>query len=519
MSRINTNVSSQIAQRILGQNNKTLNTTLERLSTGLRVNRGKDDPAGLIASENLRGEKTALSAAISNAERTDQLANIAEGGLQEVSNLLTDLQGLITSTANNAGLSAEEKQANQLQIDSILQTIDRVADATNFQGVKLLNGNFDFRTSAVAGGVSAFRVNGAKIATNSYTDVQALITGSAQKGTLFLSTGASLNLGGNTGQFTIEIAGAGGSRQLSFASGTARQSIIDAVNSFKDITGVTASTTTADNGGIVLRSTEYGSDNFVSVKVINAAGISGTGVGVFTANATDAETAVSSNTISFTSTTANNGVRDAGKDVLATINGVAATTRGRTARINTDFLDVELTFNASTATRASTLGNNRAFYITGGGAEFQLAGRVNIAGKVALGIQDISARKLGGQELDPKNTGSTAFYYLNDLASGKNLNVVDGNLSDAQKVVSESIRQISSLRGRLGAFQKNTVGATIRSLNVSLENSAAAESVIRDADFATETAQLTRGQILASASTNVLGIANQAPQSALQLLR
>jgi flagellin len=519
MSRINTNVSSQIAQRILGSNNKSLNTTLERLSTGLRINRGKDDPAGLIASENLRGEKTSLNSAISNAERTDQLVNIAEGGLQEVSNLLTDLQGLITATANNAGLSAEEKQANQLQIDSILQTIDRVADATNFQGVKLLNGNFDFRTSAVAGGVSAFRVNGAKIAKSSFTDVQALITGSAQRGTLYLSTGGSLNLNGNSGQFTVEIAGALGSRQLSFASGTSRSSIVDAINSFKDITGLTASSTAANAGGIVLRSTEYGSDQFVSVKIVNAAGITGTGVGVFNAQAGNAEAADTATTIGFTSTTANNGVRDAGKDVVATINGVAATTRGRTARINTDFLDVELTFNAATATRASTLSNNRAFYITGGGAEFQLAGRVNIAGKVALGIQDVTARKLGGTELDPTNSGSTSFYYLSDLSSGKKLNVVDGNIADAQKVVAESIRNISSLRGRLGAFQKNTVGATIRSLNVSLENSAAAESVIRDADFASETAALTRGQILASASTNVLALANQAPQSALQLLR
>ncbi|MFN5959295.1 MAG: flagellin, partial [Planctomyces sp.] len=92
MSRINTNPASLIAQRNLSANNGSLNTTLERLSTGLRINRGKDDPAGLIASENLRAEKGALASAIGNAERTDQLVNIAEGGLQEVSNLLTDLR-------------------------------------------------------------------------------------------------------------------------------------------------------------------------------------------------------------------------------------------------------------------------------------------------------------------------------------------------------------------------------------------------------------------------------------------
>ncbi|RMD64654.1 MAG: flagellin, partial [Planctomycetota bacterium] len=138
MSRINTNVQSLIAQRVLNQNNRSLSTSLERLSTGLRINRGADDPAGLIASENLRAEKSALSSAISNTERAEQVINIAEGGLQEVSGLLNELQGLVTATANDAGLSSEEKKANQLQIDSILQTIDRLANSTSFQGTKLL---------------------------------------------------------------------------------------------------------------------------------------------------------------------------------------------------------------------------------------------------------------------------------------------------------------------------------------------------------------------------------------------
>ena len=125
MSRINTNVQSLVAQRVLGQNQYGLRNSLERLSTGLKINRGKDDPAGLIASENLRSELKATNAAIDNANRADQVVNIAEGGLQEVSGLLTELQGLVTASASKAGLSASEKSANQLQIDSILQTIDR----------------------------------------------------------------------------------------------------------------------------------------------------------------------------------------------------------------------------------------------------------------------------------------------------------------------------------------------------------------------------------------------------------
>src|SRR5690606_12235821 len=121
---------------------------------------------------NLRAEKASLSAAIKNAERADQVANIAEGGLNEVSGLLTELQGLLTSTANDAGLSAEEKEANQLQIDSILQTIDRVSSATSFQGKKLLNGNLDYTTTNIDSEVAGFKVNGAKLGFGETRDVE-----------------------------------------------------------------------------------------------------------------------------------------------------------------------------------------------------------------------------------------------------------------------------------------------------------------------------------------------------------
>jgi flagellin len=502
MSRINTNVQSLIGQRVLNQNNIGLNQSLERLSTGLRINRGKDDPAGLIASENLRSEKSALGAAIGNAERADQVANIAEGGLQEVSNLLTELQGLITATANTAGLSESEKEANQLQIDSILQTIDRIADATSFQGNKLLNGRLDFNTTNVAAGVTDFAVNGAKLTKGQNLAVKAVVTTSAQQAGLFLSTGGALNLNGGTNSaFTFEVSGELGSRELSFASGTTVADIVAAINTFTDVTGVQA---VASGTGFVVNSTEFGSDSFAAVKVVNAADIQGTGVGVFQLTPTDFNTALTTAT-TFGSSAAANGVRDDGQDVSATINGIAATSDGRTASINTDFLNVSVSLDTTTS---QTLGTVNAFTVTGGGGDFQLASQVDIAGKVSIGIKDVSTRKLGDS-----NVG-----FLDDLASGKSFNVVDGNLTAAQKVVNESIDQISSLRGRLGAFQKNTVGATIRSLGISLENTAAAESVIRDADFATETAALTRSQILSTAATNVLSLANTQPQSALSLL-
>ena len=95
MSRINTNINSLIAQRILGQQNFRLTKSLERLSTGLAINRGSDNPAGLIASEKLRADKVSLASALDNPERADQIVNIADGGLQEISTLLIEIQSLV----------------------------------------------------------------------------------------------------------------------------------------------------------------------------------------------------------------------------------------------------------------------------------------------------------------------------------------------------------------------------------------------------------------------------------------
>lgn len=502
MSRINTNVNSLLAQRILGQQNNSLNKSLERLSTGFRINRGADDPAGLIASENLRSEKASITAAISNAERADQVVNIAEGGLQEINSLLLEVQGLVGASANEAGLSAEEKEANQLQIDSILQTIDRIASATSFQGTKLLNGTFDFTTSAQATTVSDFTINAAKLETGDHRDVKAIITQSAQHGAIFLSTDGALSLDDDSdSRLTLEIAGSLGSREFEFASGATAADIVTSINSFKTITGVSAST---GGTGVQLTSTEFGSDEFVSVKVDSAPGLGGL-TGLYFSSATDEGTVstVAANRTTFAAAT--DTIRDNGQDVGAVINGINAISDGKTVRVVSDFLDVSLDLTDAGAT---TIGSIDAFTITGGGAKFNLGPNVDIQNQVSIGIGNVAAR----------NLGSLANGYLDDLGSSKVANVEDGSLETAQKIVNDAISQVSSLRGRLGAFQKNIVGATIRSLGVALENTSAAESSIRDTDFATETAELTRSQILVNAATNVLAISNSQPQSVLSLL-
>lgn len=507
MSRINTNVSSLLAQRILGQNNQGLVKSLERLSTGLSINRGADNPAGLIASENLRSELTSIDAAIGNAERADQVINIAEGGLQEINALLLEVQGLVTATANDAGLSREEREANQLQVDSILQTIDRLANTTSFQGVKLLNGTFDFNITSQHANVDEFAINAAKLEFGDTRTVQVSVTGSAQHAGLFLSAGgSSINLSAAGNRLIFELAGAEGSREFTFASGTSLSDAATQINTFKSITGVSA---TASGNGIVLKSIEFGSEKFVSVKVVSDGGINdvasgaGVGAGIYSLSALNENSADNTTQTSFVSAT--NAIRDEGQDVSATINAIDATSDGKAVRINTDFLD--LSINLST-TGAQTRSTFDAFVIENGGAKFMLGPDVNISNQVSIGVQNVASR----------NLGSLTTGFLDDLGSGNSRNLVNGNLEEGQKIVNEAINEISSLRGRLGAFQANIVQATIRSLGVSFENTSAAESTIRDTDFAAETAELTRSQILVNAATQSLGIANANPQAVLSLL-
>lgn len=514
MTRINTNVQSMLAQRVLGANNQNLATSLERLSTGLRINRGKDDPAGLIASQNLRAEQAGIGAAIKNAERADQVVNIAEGGLNEVSALLTELQSLVTTTANTAGLSDEEKEANQLQIDSILQTIDRVASATSFQGTKLLNGSLDYSVSNVDSQVESFKVNGAKLEFGDTLDVEVSVTQSAQVGGFFVQFGAgALDLTNADSQLVIEVAGSKGSRELSFSSGATVTAIVDTINTFKDVTGVEATISGTDN--LRLTSVDRGGDEFVTLRVLDDGGQTAGGV-VALDTASELTATIASN-VNWNDNGLGNGLTDKGQDVEAFINGQKATTKGTVARVNTDFLDVEVDLkwtsgSASGGGVGKVGGANPTFTITGGGADFQLAGNVDIAGKVSLGIGNVAVREIG-KVVDGSNS-----YFLSDLGSGRDLNVVDGDLANAQKAITEAIRDVSGMRGRLGAFQQNTIGATIRSLGVTLENTAAAESVVRDADFAAETAGLTRNQILSQSAGQILSLANSQPQSALALL-
>ena len=483
-----------LAQRVLGNQTRGLTTSLERLSTGFRINRGADDPAGLIASENLRSDKAAIGAAIKNAQRAEQVVNVAEGGLQEINNLLVELQGLVGESANNSGLSVEEKEANQLQIDSILQTIDRVANSTTFNGQNLLNGQLDYQIDSTPAGIDNIQVNSAKLSdSGDPLSINVDVVSRAWQGAVGIQTSA-ITAGSavsDAGSITIEVVGNNGSQQFTFASGTTGSNIVSAINTFSEATGVVASSIDAD--GIILRSTEYGEDGFVTAKVLNG---SATDSDIISAVNGDQDALTGGGVSQLTGE---------GINAALLINGQQATTNGLTARVSSDGFDVTVTLDGASALNADN--QSASFNITGGGADFSISPKVNLAGRASIGIGSVTSGNLGGV------AGA-----LSDLKSGGSSNVVSGNLTKAQEILDQASKQVSGLRGRLGAFQKNTLGATINNLGVTLENTAAAESSIRDTDFASETATLTRQQIISQAATQSLSIANSQPQSVLALL-
>ena len=180
MTRINTNVSSLVAQNRLQSSNADLQTALTRLSTGLRINSGADDPAGLIASEALRSEVTSLGKAISNTRRASQIISTADSSLGQVSNLLNDIRGLVVEAANSGALSDDEIAANQLQIDSSLEAINRIAQTTTFQGRKLLDGSLDFVSGANAiASVRDAKLDQANLGATGQIDVEVVIEAAA----------------------------------------------------------------------------------------------------------------------------------------------------------------------------------------------------------------------------------------------------------------------------------------------------------------------------------------------------
>ncbi|MDB5355897.1 MAG: fliC [Phycisphaerales bacterium] len=421
MSRINTNISSLQAVHSLTANQNELAMRLQRLSTGLQFNTAKDNPAGLIASESLRSEIAGINQALDNSQRAGNVINTAEGSLNEVSALLLQVQGLTNQAANSGALSPDEIKANQLQVDAILNSINRISNTTQFNGVKLLNGSLDYTTSSVNNAnISGVNINAAKIPDNGNVNIAVQVLASAKLGTItFAASGIAAT------PTTIEIAGNLGTEQLSFAASAHNSAIAVAINQLRSSTGVSA--IVQPGGSLKLNTIAYGSKDFVSVKTIS---------GTFTVSSQKAN----------------------GADAKVNINGNAASVDGLSASVRTGDLDINVNLTAAFAQNVATGTTN--FYITGGGARFQLGSEVNRNGQEQIGISAISTGGLG----------NAVDGFLSSVASGGPNSLVSGNTIQAQTILTAAISQIATLRGRLGAFQKDILDTNTSSLNVALEN-------------------------------------------------
>ena len=475
MTRINTNIQSLYAQQGLANSHMALNTSLQRLSTGLRINSGADDPAGLVASQGLKSEMSGISQAINNSQQANNVIATADGALGEVSSLLQTIVGLVDQAANSGAMSAGEIAANQLQVDSAIQTITRISDTTEFDGQHLIDGTLDYLTSGVdTNAVQALQISQANLGANPNMPVQVNVLTSARTANLeFVGSSIAQSV-------TIQVQGNTGTTSLSFVSGTKASAIAFAINTNSDATGVTAKMNNTGNAasGISFESAGYGSANYVSVTAQ-------TGTFATVNSKNQAET------------------RGAGVDAVATINGQKVVGDGLELKLDTGTLNLDMTLN-------KTFGAGKTnFAVTGGGAMFQLGPQVTSNQQVSIGIQSVAADKLGNGNLG----------FLSDIATGGSASLVTGQAGKASQIVEEAIKQVADLAGRLGAFQTDTLNTNVTSLNVALENVTSSESSIADTDFAAETAALSRAQILVQAGTSVLSTANSTPQTVLKLLQ
>ena len=469
------NVASLNAQHNLTRANERLTTSVERLSSGLKINRGADGPAALVISEKQRAQIAGLEKAIENSEKAVSLVQTAEGALGEINALLVKVRSLAVDSANTGINDADALAANQAEITNALDTINRVANNTQFLTKKLFEGSSE--TTGVADDADVTVLDSTSETLPGTYAVE--ITQGAVRANIRNYGLQTQPLGQNE---TLTINGV----DVSLTAGLNHGEVLDRINEFTDQTGVRAF---GNNGDTYLYSVEFGSS--ATISVISDVAFSGS-------NTTGFDTSLRT---------------DTGVDITGTIGGDAATGIGNTLTSTAgDSQDLSLEFAANTlyapiytdsgsqgSVTVSETDTSEAFH-------FQIGANTNQTAEIQIG--NVNASSLG------KGVSGNQFRNLNEIdvtsATGA---------QDALAVVDDAIDDITNLRGKLGAFQSNTLTATANNLRTTLENTVNAESVIRDTDFAAEIANFTQQQVLVQAGTSVLGNANQLPQLVLSLLQ
>ena len=491
-STINTNVNSLTAQRNLSMSQSSLSTSMQRLSSGLRINSAKDDAAGLAISDRFTAQIRGLNQAARNANDAISLSQTAEGALGSITNNLQRIRELAVQSANGTN-SASDRAAIQNEVKQLSDEIGRVAAATQFNGTNLLDGtlsNTSFQVGANAGQTIAFSVGSAKA-----TDIGSnQIVGQTATGSISAAVAGTTN--NSTAQTTLQISAQGvTTAAIATTAKDTGKTIAAAINAATPSTGVTAkAVTTATISGVGLGAATFtltsgGNNGAVNAAVSIAATITDTkdlsalAVAVNAQSSTTGITAVSdkNGNLVLTDTTGND-INVSTTDVAVGVGMVAAKLAG-------------------TETTGVTIGAAGATSVTVGAA-------VTLSSKAGFTV-------LAATGTDLFATGSSAST-INSVANVDVSTVTGAN--NALETVDAALANISDQRAKLGAVQ-NRFESTVTNLQTSSENLSASRSRIQDADFAAETANLSRSQILQQAGTAMVAQANQLPQGVLALLR
>ena len=516
--RINHNIAAANGHRNMAKNDAAVSKSLERLSSGLRINRAADDAAGLIISEQMRSQLTGLNQAINNSEQAVTMIQTAEGALDEVSTLLNKARSLAIHAANEGINSTDQLVADQSELDNIIESVDRIAANTQFGNKKLLDGSLSTATpnnSAIAsvklGGDYTSALNNGTASKGYHTlaitqaATQSNIIISMSGGDLDIFSAGSLSAAVATDTvnkgFSLNINGA----VLSVSSGTTKGQILQQLNSIGNQIGFTAATevgSTSGEGNITLVARDYGSSFKFDVQYAGGA----TGATVIQTDSVA--------TVGFDAT-ATLFIYTGEAGLNSTANTGSATTIDFKADSSAGFpggVGLRMVSSGgSTIVLSTSIGSGTviqgAINGSSSGATFQIGANVNQTATVQLNSTRTDLLGIGGSGL------------YNSLGQLKGTGLVSGNAQEALKVIDKSIDDITKIRGNLGAFQSNTLETSLSSLRVTQENLTSAESTIRDVDFAQESANFTKNNILVQASTAMLAQANQLPQQVLKLLQ
>ncbi|APV51415.1 flagellin [Betaproteobacteria bacterium GR16-43] len=491
---INTNVASLNAQRNLNTSQSALAVSLQRLSSGLRINSAKDDAAGLAISERMTTQIKGLNQAVRNANDGVSLAQTAEGALSQSGQLLQRMRELAIQSANSTN-SASDRSAIQSEVNQIKDELNRVASTTTFNGLKILDGSFQNQGFQV--GANANQTIGVSIAGVAATDLANYsvsgVSTSANQGTGQAAAAAAALPGANViAAQTLTISGAKGTSTVAVTAGNSAYTVATNVNAASGTTGVTAK---ANNEATI-------------------AGLSAAGTVTLTLGSGSSTSTISA----AVSTTDLSALAKAINNVTGTTGITAEATGGSLKLKQADGKDINIAnFDHSTASATATvtgLGADAVTLTQGAADSTVVAGSVTFSSSDTYSVSS-SVANTAGSIVDV--AASTSVASTANLVSAIDVGTIAGAQS-AIDVLDSALAKVSGVRGDLGAVQTRFELA-ITNLQTTSENLSAARSRIQDADFAAETAQLTRAQILQQAGTAMLAQANALPNSVLTLLR